>query len=414
MRDFNIRKKTYNLIVFIIWFIPIISVSSYSRFYNYGLDITTLKISLVVSIMIGVLLIITRQIIEFNSNILSAIFIIYILALISDPSEYVVVMFSMLYALLIHFLSANSYQIILKQYIWTCKLIVLITFVDFVSFYILEAHLIAWREPVVNSLGVPRLQTIFDEPSHQVFYLLPVVFYQSKLFFDDKIRLRVLLAYLFAIIMTATVTAVVLLISIIIFFIIKTKGKWLHKLIIALVVFSFSFLSFETYFYKIEGIFHPELLTIQGGVSSSSFVYIILMDLFFLSNTPNIMDYIFGMGFFNIEMELLKYLDDESLMGFYNATSLLEPSINTTGFKGIGITKLLFGYGIFVLSIISFLIYKSRKYFPNIGVSSCIVFALFFMWLKLPQTIEHPLAIFFLFGLYQVKGNIRLCNSPKN
>ena len=100
MKSFSIRKKTYNLIVFFVWFAPILATNSYSRFYNYGLDINIIKVFIVVSIMIGVLLIFTRQIIEFNSNILSAILIIYILALASDPSKYVMVMFLILYALL--------------------------------------------------------------------------------------------------------------------------------------------------------------------------------------------------------------------------------------------------------------------------------------------------------------------------
>jgi len=408
MKSFSIRKKTYNLIVFFVWFAPILATNSYSRFYNYGLDINIIKVFIVVSIMIGVLLIFTRQIIEFNSNILSAILIIYILALASDPSKYVMVMFLILYALLIHLLSVNSYQIILKQYIWTCKLIILISFVDLVGFYILGSHLIAWRDPVISAIGIPRLQTIFDEPSHQVFYLLPAVIYQTKLFIHNRIRLRILLAYFFPIVATVTATAVIALTSIAIFFIIKTKKQWLNKVAIALVVLIFSFFFFETYFHKIYNIYYPELLTVDGGASSSSAMYSMLIDLIVVGNTPNLIDYIFGFGFFNAEMELLKYLDDRSLMDYYDTTGYLDQGINTIGFKGNGVVRLLFGYGVFILSIISFLIYRSRKYFLNIGVSSYIGYSLFFMWLKLPQTIELPIAIFFLFGLYEVKRNMNI------
>ncbi len=50
MKNFSIRKKTYNLIAFFIWFTPILATGSYSRFYNYGMDINIIKVFIFVSI----------------------------------------------------------------------------------------------------------------------------------------------------------------------------------------------------------------------------------------------------------------------------------------------------------------------------------------------------------------------------
>ena len=413
MKNFNIRKKSYNLFVFFIWFIPILGTGFYSRFYHYGLDIIIIKVLIFASIVLGALLIITRKKIELSSNILSAIVIIYILALISDPLEYRLVIFAMSYALLIHFLSVNNYQLIVKQYFLTCKLIILFSFVDLVSFYILGGHLIAWREPVVSGIGIPRLQTIFDEPSHQVVYLLPALMYKINLFLKSRISLRILLAYLFPVVMTITATSAIALVFAAIFFVIKMKGKWLNKIVIMLLALIVNFIFFDAFFYKIYYIFFPEFLTTAGEASSSSAMYSMLIDVMFIGNSANIMDYLFGLGFFNTDFELIKYLDSENLMDYYVTTDYLNLRINPTGFRGNGLSKLLFGYGLLPLSLISYLIYKSRKYILNIGVSAFIIYSIFFMWLKLPQTIQFPLAIFFLFGLYQVKGNIQIRTRKK-
>jgi hypothetical protein len=404
MMKLNIRQKTYNLFVIIIWFTPILGTASYSRFYHYGLDINLIKILIIFSIFLGGLLVLTRKKIALNSYTLSAILLIYGLALMSDPLEYSEIFFAISYALLIHFLSVNNYQIILKQYLWTCKLIVLIAFIDFISFYILGDHLIAWREPDITSIGIPRLQTIFDEPSHQVFYLLPALMLQIQLFLINRGKLSTVLVYLFPLVMTASATIAIVLIFIAIFFIITVKGRLLEKIIIVLISLLFAYLFFDTFFFKIYLIFYPELWNNPGVTSSSSSTYRMILD---VMNSASMMDYMFGVGFYNTEFELLKYLDDESMMPYYNKT-IFDTTLNDAGFGANGMVKLLFGYGTIFLSLIILLIYKSKIYSLGFGINSFIIFSMFFMFLKLPHTISLPLAIFFIFGLYQAKGNIKI------
>lgn len=405
MTNLNINKKTYNLVVFIVWFIPILGTASFSRFYNYELDIGLIKLSLIVSVIIGLFLILSKKTLELNSNTLIAILILYGLAFISDPAQYPIVIFSIFYALIIHFLSTNNYQIVLKQYFWTCNLIALFAFIDFVSFYILGNHLIAWRDPSITSLGMPRLQTIFDEPSHQVFYLLPALMYQIQFFLVNRRKLKLLFIYLFPIVMTITATAAIVLIFISIFFIIKIRGRWMGKALITIIGFLFSYIFLDTFFFKIYNIFIPELWNNTEITSGSSSTYRMLID---VMNSASMKDYLFGMGFYNTELELLKYLDDEILMPYYNRIGFLDPEINPTGFGVIGMAKLLFGYGAIALSVISFFIFNSRMHSSYFSISSFIIFTLFFMLLKLPQTISLPLAIFFIFGLYQAKANIKI------
>ncbi len=303
----------------------------------------------------------------------------------------------------------NKYQLILSQYLWTCKLIALLAFVDFASFFILGDFLISWREPSVN-MYLPRSQTIFDEPSHQVFYLLPALIYHIKLYLENRVRMRLMIVYLFPFLMTVSATAAISLTLVTTYFIIKMTGKWRLKIFIALSVFIFYYIFFDQIFFKINNIFHPEYFNDPRHGVKSSAMYLMILD---VMNSASVMDYLFGVGYYNTGEELVKYLDDAYLMDYYIRTGIFDEGVNkwgvrNTGFVGNGASRILFGYGIIVLSIISFLIYKSKKNISGNYLSSFIVFSLFIMWLKAPQVIASPLAIFFLFGLYQAKENIRI------
>jgi len=416
LKNFKLNLTFSNLLIFISWFGLILITNLYSRFYYYGLSINFAKLLIFISLFVGLSLFLKEKVIRLNTNVLAAIAIIYLHAMFSDHTKIAVLSYSAFYCMLIHYLSVNWYQIIFKQYLWTCKLIAFFALVDFLSFNLLGDFIFAFRDPryglcVSNWCQYfPQIMTIFDEPSHMVFYLLPSFMYYLSSYLEKNENLLYFLIIFLSLISTLSTTSVIVISLVSFFYFFRVRRLLFKKIVMLLLFILIAYIFSESYIWKIQYIF-MENWNSKTFTFSSSAPYRMLIDSL---NGAAINNFIIGSGLYNVNQVLINLLDDPNMMSYYLSEGILD--INTgpyekntgDGWPGVGLIRLLFGYGIVLLLLISTLLYcgKLKEASSNIGFAA--IFTVFLMWLKIVATIELPLAIFFIFGLVEYKSNLAI------
>ena len=159
----------------IFWFLPLLNAMSYVRFVEIGIDgfIKYVQLALVLSGLFYLLLKSTSVRLSF-----SVLFILLLLSfnmLYSDIREYQLVAFLVGYALMVHMIAKKNPYEIWSQYYFICVVIAWLAVIDFISFFILGDFIISHRTPEIIGIGLPRINTIFDEMSHQAFFMMPAV-----------------------------------------------------------------------------------------------------------------------------------------------------------------------------------------------------------------------------------------------
>ena len=414
----HLLNEAFNrLLIFISWFGLILCTSLYSRFNYYDININYIKLCILLSLLVGLYVVFINKAIKLNSNVLIAIFIIYFLAFVSDPSKVAVISYSAFYCFLIHYLSINRYQLIVKQYLFTCKLIAFFAFVDFLSFNLFGDFIIGFREPAyglcVNVYWCqyfPQIMTIFDEGSHMVFYLLPSFMYYLKFFLEKNTLPLSLLTIFLAIVSTLSATGAIVIIFSAFLYTLKVRRQYFKKILVVLSFITIVYIFSESYLFKFQNIFMNSNDWLIDGISeTSSLPYRIVFDVL---DSASIISYLFGHGLYNVDEALIKFLDDPNMMNYYISTGILDhyPNLyenNTgSGWGGFGLVRLVFGYGIILLLIIISLLYRSRAYNTSSNIGFAAIFTVFLLLLKITSTIELPMAIFFIFGLFEYKSNV--------
>ena len=210
-------KKPY---LMIFWFLPLycyetvsITEIGFESFIKYA------QLSLVFR-----LLLFTHQI-NNCSFVISVLFVLSLLALnmlYSDITEFQLVAFLMGYALMTHLITKKNPHEIWSQYYLICVVISWLTIIDLISFFISGEFIISYRKPEVIGIGVPRINTIFDEMSHQAFFMMPATIFCSVY----KSRARNLL--LVGLLSTMSVAALILFAMALLIYL---RKKLLHNLL---------------------------------------------------------------------------------------------------------------------------------------------------------------------------------------
>ena len=98
--------------------------------------------------------------------------------LFSDISEFQFIGFIVSYVLLIHALAKLYPNELWLHYYFVCQIIGFLTIIDLTFFFLFFGEFcISYRNPEVIGLGLPRINTIFDEMSHQAFFMMPSVIF---------------------------------------------------------------------------------------------------------------------------------------------------------------------------------------------------------------------------------------------
>ena len=263
-------KKPY---LMIFWFLPLYVAMSTVSITEIGLGnyISYVQLSLVV---FGLFYLLIKSTTVHLS--LSVLFILILLAfnmLYSDVREYQLVAFLMGYALMVHMIAKKNPYEIWSQYYFICLVIACFAIIDFVSFFLLGDFIISYRTPeasISTGMALPRINTIFDEPSHQAFFLMPAVIF--SLVYNSKSRYLLLLAFL----STMSVAALIMFSVAILVYLRKKLLRNLISMTPLIIIFSsVLFLGSGFIIGKVSGIFVVDNL-ISGqqtkGFSASNIV----------------------------------------------------------------------------------------------------------------------------------------------
>tara|TARA_B100000780_G_C21110411_1_gene448705 strand:+ start:107 stop:1288 length:1182 start_codon:yes stop_codon:yes gene_type:complete len=376
-------KKPY---LMIFWFLPIFNSMKTVSYAEIGITdyIKYVQLGLVLSGLFYLLLKSTSVRLS-----LSVLFILLLLAfnmLYSDISEYQLVAYLMGYGLMVHMIAKKYPYEIWSQYYFICLVISWFSIIDLMSFFILGDHIISYRTPEVMGNGLPRINTIFDEMSHQAFFMLPAVIF--SLFNKTKMRYLLLVGLL----STMSVAALLLFTVALIVYL---RKKFLRNLIsvlpIIVIVPLALFLGSEYIISKVGGIFVYDSL-ITGEQKKSVSAASILLGFEILRNI-SLEDLFLGYGFFGLAENVPKLLYNSDLYSYFEMRESLDDP------KSIGIFNLVLYFGLLQCGLIAVVLLKVKKYVNDAWLYKLAIFATLLSLLYISHTVEYLVHMFFIFGL---------------
>ncbi len=370
----------------IFWFLPIFNSMKTVSYAEIGITdyIKYVQLGLVLSGLFYLLLKSTSVRLS-----LSVLFILLLLAfnmLYSDISEYQLVAYLMGYGLMVHMIAKKYPYEIWSQYYFICLVISWFSIIDLMSFFILGDHIISYRTPEVMGNGLPRINTIFDEMSHQAFFMLPAVIF--SLFNKTKMRYLLLVGLL----STMSVAALLLFTVALIVYL---RKKFLRNLIsvlpIIVIVPLALFLGSEYIISKVGGIFVYDSL-ITGEQKKSVSAASILLGFEILRNI-SLEDLFLGYGFFGLAENVPKLLYNSDLYSYFEMRESLDDP------KSIGIFNLVLYFGLLQCGLIAVVLLKVKKYVNDAWLYKLAIFATLLSLLYISHTVEYLVHMFFIFGL---------------
>lgn len=376
--------KKPHLMIF--WFLPIYIAASTLSITEIGLSsyITSIQLCLV---LLGLCYILIKSTsVHFS---LSVLFILLLLAcnmLYSDSKEYQLVGFLMGYALMTHMIAKKNPYEIWSQYYFVSVVIAFLAIIDLIAFFLIGDFVISYRTPEVLVSGLPRINTIFDEMSHQAFFLMPAAIF-SLLY---KARTRYLL--LIGLLSTMSVAALVLFtLALIVYF----HKKLLHNLLsvspLIIIVSLALFLGSDIIISKMSGIFVGDTL-ITGEQTKAGSAGNILLGIEILRTIP-LKDLFLGYGYFGLAENVPQILSNSFLYPYFEVTeSLKDP-------KSVGILNLVLYFGLFQCSIVALVLFNVKKYANDIWLYKLAIFIVFLSMMKNSHTVDYLVHMFFVFSL---------------
>ena len=370
----------------IFWFLPLVIAMSTVRFVEIGLDglIKYLQFGFV---SLGLaFLIFNSKSIRLSISVLSILAILALNMLFSDANEYQLVMFLMGYALLVHMIAKKYPYEIWSQYYFVCLVVSWFAILDFLSFFMLGDFIISYRTPEVIGIGLPRINTIFDEMSHHAFFIMPAAIY--GLVYNSKYRYLLLVSVL----LTMSVSALVLFCVALLVYLRKRLLDNLARMTPLIVIVSLAFLLGSDFIIgKISGIFEYDNL-ISGqqtkGVSAEN----ILLGFEILRNI-SLDELIIGYGYFGLAEHIPQLVYNSDLYPyFYFRDSLDDP-------KSFGILNLVLYFGLIQCSIIAFMLLRVRRYVNDSWLYMLAIFVVMLSLVYFSHTVEYLVNLFFVFGL---------------
>ena len=371
-------KKPY---LMIFWFLPIfnsmktvsyaeIGITDYIRYVQLGLVLSGLFYLLIKS--------------KTTHLSFSVLFILLLLAfnmLYSDIREYQFVAFLLGYAWMVHMMAKKYPYEIWSQYYFICLVIAWFSIIDLFSYFILGDFIISYRTPVPILNGMVRINTIFDEQSHQAFFMMPAVIF--SLVNNSKMRYLLLIGLL----STMSVAALLLFSAALLVYMPK---KLLQIPVIMIVVFAL-LLGGEYIISKVSDIFVNDFLK-TGEYTRFNSASNILLGIEILKFIP-LNDLFFGYGFFGMTENVPQLLYDSEFYEYFLITgALIKP-------QAVGIINLVVYFGLFQCCLVTLGLFKVKKYANDVWLYKLAIFVVFLSLTKNSNTIEYLIHLFFMFGL---------------
>jgi hypothetical protein len=376
-------KKPYLLIF---WFLPIFVSMSTFRLKEFGLTDYISYMQLLLILLGLFYLLMQSTTVRFSLRVLFILLTLAFNMLYSDVSEYQLVVFLVGYAFMTHMIAKKNPHEIWSQYTFVCLVVVWLTIIDFFSFFILGDFIISSRTPEVIGIGLPRINTIFDEMSHQAFFLMPAAMF--SLIYNTKNRYLLLLSVL----LTMSVAAL-LLFSVAI--LVYLRKKLLHNLIslspVIVIVGLALFLGSDFIIQKVIDIFvFDNLISGQQTKKISAANILLGIEIF---KTISLTDLFFGYGYFGLAENVPRLLYDSNLYPYFESTEMLQDP------QSVGIVNLVLYFGLFQCFLMVLVLFKAKKYVNDVWLYKVVIFVVFLSLIKNSHTVDYLVHMFFVFGL---------------
>lgn len=379
-------KKPY-LIIF--WFLPLYVAMSTVSITEIGLGnyISFVQLSLVLFGLFYLLIKSTTTTLSF-----SVLFILLLLAmnmLYSDVREYQLVVYLMGYAFMVHMIARKYPYEIWSQYYLICLVITCFAIIDFVSFFLLGDFIISYRTPeasISTGMALPRINTIFDEPSHQAFFLMPAVIFCLV----NNSKMRYLL--LFGLLSTMSVAALIMFSFALLVYLRKKLLRNLVSMSPLIIIFSsVLFLGSGFIIGKISGIFLVD--NIISGQQTKEFSASGIVLGFEILRNISLIDLLVGYGFFGLEESVPQLLYNSGLYPYFEMIGALEEP------QSVGLLNLVLYFGLFQCALVAAVLFKIKKYANDTWLYMLAIFVVILSLTYSSHTIEYLINLFFVFGL---------------
>lgn len=376
-------RKPY---LMIFWFLPILVAMSTLSIKEAGLGGYISYVQLLLVVLGLLYLFMQSTAINFSVRVFLVLFLLALNILISDIREYQLVVFLVGYTLVTHMVVKKHPHEIWSQYYFICLVIAGLTMIDFVSFFTLGDYLVSSRAPVLIDSGLPRISTIFDEMSHQAFFLMPAAIF--ALVHNTKYRYWLLLSLL----LTMSVAALLLFSLAVVIYLRKKLLRNLFSLAPLFVIVGFAlFLGREFITDKVIQIFVYDDL-ISGQQTKKISAANILLGLEVLKEIP-LTDLFFGYGYFGLEENLPRLIHGSKLYPYFESTEMLQDP------QSVGVLNLVLYFGLIQCCLMAAVLYAAKKYVNDVWLYNLAIFVVFLSLLKNSNTIDYLVHMFFMFGL---------------
>jgi hypothetical protein len=387
----NIYLK--NSLIFLSWFIIIFADLITGRLEILGLQYF-LRIFIFLGMTIGLLtIIIYSSKIYFFKFAYAIILPFAIRMLISDYLMIIQVVYMTTFTFIIHELARNYPKVLYQQYYNFCVLISIMSIIDFFSYISTGIFVFSQYDSVEIGYGIPRISTVFDEMSHQAFFLMPVTLINLK----EKNLIKYL--FLFAFLSTFSVTALTIFLPIAY---ILYRKRFKMNFIFLLIPFSIVvYFGYDFIFSKLSTLFIDKSLMnatfLQNNKTQSASSIFLSYDLLANANFKNLL---LGHGFYNSASSLSKYLDNSPLFEYYFYSNIYENPIAN------GITNLILYFGLIHFILFIYLIKLGYKSCPDKLLYLIVLITFFGSMLHNGHTLLSAPNLFFIFALpWAIKNN---------
>jgi hypothetical protein len=377
-----------NLYLLLFWFVPILINISSGRLATYNLDFVVIYLLSAFEIigLIYILFILRGP--RLSINVLIVMCLLYGSMLYSDSTEIKLVIALSSYSLIVHVIAKRFPSEVWEQYYLVCIILSWLTIIEIFSYFLIGEFVFSFRNPEIVGGFFPRVSPVFDEMSHQSFFLMPaaIIAYTKNIKHFTLLTLGVLFTF--------SVSAIILFVPLLIF----CNGSYrrlktiniLALIIVLVCLLLVVFFSYDLIIGKLGSIFNPESL--YGSKKAVSGTNILVG--FDLLRGFNIGDWLFGFGYFGYGDKLNIFLNESLLYDYYLNIGIFESEI-----QSIGIVNMIIYFGAIILSFVIYLLWRAKKYAIDRTLYKLAIFIVIASMLYNSHTVDYFVHLFFVFGL---------------
>jgi hypothetical protein len=381
------------------WLLPILISASTGRLEISGNDWLVPYMQIVVIGAGFVFIVLSFSNVAFNVNVLLVLVLLFGLVLYSDIREYKYVSMLLMYSIYTHLMAKRYPNLVWRQYHFVAAVVSVLSLIDFFYYWVTGGFIVSYRSVEIVGGIFPRVNTVFDEMSHQAFFLFPALIL--------SIRNRSGSSFLFlcGFLLTFSVSAYLLFLPMLFVYGELLRGRstnnLMYTLILSIGIIVMALISYDFIISKISHILNPALVANQTKVVSAANILLG----FELIRSMHIYDMLFGYGYFGYQSSVSSFLNDSNLYHYYYSIGLIDDP------KSVGVVNFILYFGIIVVAIVTRLIYIAGRNASDKMIYSISLITVVLSMTKNSHTIGYLVHLFFIFSLAWTNA---YCEKEKN